>query len=275
MSMKQLLLVAFLIPIALAACDSEIEESGVDDPYGRSHGEPPHLLVRDDSGVVEVPGFDYCWDGACADSFGAHPPTPIGISETVVRIEWIENGVLTATTFDETAACVDGLGLDPGESPGVWELRASGRSSPYLVSFHGSAGENTAVFAIEVTSTVTAPNALPIASVWWPDTQDVFSLGVALEHAGTDPDVWLEITDSRGEAVTVPLQSPGFDIPGRCGPVVVREAQIEGIDQLGEPPFAAVLVVDSPLGLYELSWRWPDDLREDGELVRTMRSASQ
>jgi len=117
-----------------------------------SDSEPPQLLVGAEAGVVEVPGYDYCWDGVCADWFGSQVPTPLTFSESAIRIEWIKDGVLTATVSDETGSCALRPALDQEDSPGVWNLTVPACSPPYRVIFHGSEGENSTLFVIEVIS---------------------------------------------------------------------------------------------------------------------------
>ncbi|MDJ0663786.1 MAG: hypothetical protein QNJ75_04450 [Acidimicrobiia bacterium] len=113
------------------------------------------MQLLTESAVVELSGYDYCWEGAgCADWFGSEVPTPFKVDVAVVEVRWVSNGNLTASLRDHhVSGCPSRLPLVPTEAgQGVMALPEV--PGTYRIDFHGESPEGSSAFATSITSSV-------------------------------------------------------------------------------------------------------------------------
>ncbi len=263
---------------------SGVTVSALQAPHVTDSGDqkPPPLEIGTSAERVEVPGYDYTWGaddsemGVSADSFGREEPTPLTVDTSTVPVQWIDGAVLSASVSLEGDKCDTPL-LEPS-GPGEWVLAMPPAPGTYRVGFYGTSGRWKSLFAIMLTSTVEGPPLTPHAEVWWPDTIDRFQPYVEIAGPPDNATMTLRVSATGADATTLVLDRvPPSEHPQSCPPTfrIGDETPFSRNTELpGNPPYTISLLVESPEGDYEASWRWPDDLNPTGKLVGSMTETS-
>ncbi len=123
----------------------------------------------------------------------------------------------------------------------------------YRVNIYGDAPEGASVFSVAVTSSVEGLAGMPIATVWWPNTSDDFSLSVQVEGVDADAVISLEVAAADGKVTTLAMDLYEPAEASQCRQPLSGGASVTGIETLGEAPYSALLDVSSSAGTYRLS----------------------
>jgi hypothetical protein len=230
---------------------------------------PPALRVEAGSSTVLTYGFDYCWTpGGCADSFGSETPTPIDVDAPSVSIAWIDGGELSAGYRWDDDECGARLSLEL-IGPGTWSLAMPPEPGTYRIDLFGESAEGTTRFSVLASSSIGGPPLLPIASVWWPDTDDEFLMSVNLYGVDPTTEAYIDVVAADRVATVLPIQL--YESAASCPPFIEGESVVVGgVGSLGVAPHEATLFVFSEAGQYELTWEWPRDIGRDDTLTGTM-----